>query len=154
MKNKEKYLDELIDEVYEKGYPCDFIDAHCNFDCVGDNQEDCDVCKEKLKKWLEQEHIEKPRLSHDEYVILKNMDKTYKWITRDFFSSLITVHGDKPKKEGDCWEFRLGRNRDVTLFDKLFQFIKWQDEEPYEIKALLDEYEKFYGGKQHEICRF
>lgn len=166
MKNKEKYFDQIIQATIKHSY-CAFVKKHMkDYDfklkeykefgnkklCSG---KECEKCKEHFITWLEQEYIEEPKLSHDEYVILKNVNDIYYWITRDRNGDLY-LHSHKPSKEKYYWDYKgLSISIDEYLpFTNIFLFIKWEDEEPYEIKALLDEYEKFYGGKQHEICRF
>ena len=93
------------------------------------------TCKELI--W---ERKEKPQLSEDEKVILKNIDKTFKWITRDEDSTL-SFHFVKPHKEAYFWS---SHEADYVsdLFPNLFSFIKWEDEEPYSIEDLLKGEEK------------
>jgi hypothetical protein len=86
----------------------------------------------------------KPLLTEDEKTILRNLPKEYKWIARDC-SGVLCVYENKPKKDGDAWtSYSLDYS---ILFQHLFQFIRWEDEEPYNIEELLEEYEK---GKSHE----
>ena len=60
-------------------------------------------------------------------VILGNLPKVYKWIERD--------------KEGlYCYKsLEIGNPAfaERLIYDHLFQFIKWEDEEPYKIQELL-----------------
>ena len=92
------------------------------------------TCKELL--W---ERKEKPQLNEDEKAILRNVPKHYKWIARDKCGT-ICVFIDKPHKSGLGW----GGNffEVLVLFSHLFQFIKWEDEEPYSIEELLKGEEK------------
>ena len=92
------------------------------------------TCKELL--W---ERKEEPKLTEDEKVILKNIDKCVKYIARNMDGSLF-VYDDKPVKTRDYWdcEFHIY----YFPFDHLFQFIKWEDEEPYLIENLLKGEEK------------
>lgn len=88
----------------------------------------------------------KPLLTEDERVILENLPKKYKYIARDCFGTLLGelyVYEDKPKKEGDKWiRGRIGSSfNNLSLFQRLFKFIKWEDEQPYKIQELLEEYE-------------
>lgn len=87
------------------------------------------TCKELL--W---ERKEKPQLNEDEKAILRNVPKHYKWIARDKCGT-ICVFIDKPHKSGLGW----GGNffEVLVLFSHLFQFIKWEDDEPYSIEELL-----------------
>ena len=93
------------------------------------------TCKELI--W---ERKEKPQLSEDEKVILKNIDKTFKWITRDEDSTL-SFHFVKPHKEAYFWS---SHEADYVsdLFPNLFKFIQWEDDEPYSIEDLLKGEEK------------
>lgn len=93
------------------------------------------TCKELL--W---ERKEKPKLTEDEKVILRNIDKTFKWITRDEDSTL-GFHFVKPHKEAYFWS-SLEPSYVSDLFPNLFQFIKWEDKEPYLIEDLLKGEEK------------
>ena len=89
--------------------------------------------------------IRKPQLTEDEKVILRNLPVEYKgYIARyrdthcDGFSILIACK-TKPIKDNDLdvW----ASNNDFTNlpYEHLFQFITWEDEEPYNIKELLYE---------------
>ena len=144
MKNKEKYIDELIDLFFgeDEGTCCAFIKKHLNTTC--EDYEECNSCNEKVKAWLEQEYIEKPRLSHDEYIILKNVDKDFGWLARNKDSLLIVTSKKPHKKEEEEW-YSYNRVLLFILFQHLFQFIKWGDEEPYNIRELLEEYESYHS---------
>ena len=92
------------------------------------------TCKELL--W---ERKGKPKLTEDEKAILSNIDKCVKYIARNMDGSLL-VYEDKPVKAREHWdcEFQVY----CFPFDKLFNFIKWEDEEPYSIEELLKGEEK------------
>ena len=73
-------------------------------------------------------------LTEDEKAILRNIPKQYKWIVRDN-SGALYIYVDRPKKYSDG---RTNYSLDCSnLFKHLFQFIKWEDEEPYSIEELL-----------------
>jgi hypothetical protein len=88
----------------------------------------------------------KPKLTEDERVILRNLPKQYRWIARDDGGELgellgkLYVYEKKPDKGSNRW-FDGGYFKNLSLFQHLFQFIKWEDEEPYKIQELLEEYE-------------
>lgn len=86
------------------------------------------TCKELL--W---ERKEKPQLTEDEKVILKNVPKEYKWIARDS-SGMVYMFIEKPEKGQAIW---YGFGQPMIPFAHLFQFVKWEDEEPYSIEDLL-----------------
>lgn len=88
------------------------------------------TCKELL--W---ERKGKPKLTEDEKAILRNLPKEYKWIARDIDGCLY-VYASKPKKGITMWE---SDGLPMIPFDHLFQFIQWEDDEPYLIEDLLGE---------------
>ena len=79
--------------------------------------------------------IEKSLLTEDERVILRNLDKKWKWIAKNKFDGL-TIFEDKPNKYDFVW---CGKEdfTDFCFYDHLFQFIKWEDENAYNIEELL-----------------
>ena len=86
------------------------------------------TCKELL--W---ERKETPKLTEDEKVILRNLPKEYKWIARDK-NGQIFLYTNRPVKSN----FWLNACESARLvFPHLFQFIKWEDDEPYLIEDLL-----------------
>ena len=88
------------------------------------------TCKELLWERKEKKLV----ISEDEKAILRNVPKHYNWIARDKCGT-ICVFIDKPHKSGLGW----GGNffEVLVLFGHLFQFIQWEDEEPYLIEELL-----------------
>lgn len=86
------------------------------------------------------ERKEKSQLSEDEKVILRNIPEKWKWIARDK-DGYLCIYNEKPKKVYDTWcgsDYLF-----IEVFEHLFQFIKWEDEEPYLISDLL-------GGENNE----
>lgn len=143
MKNKEKYYDEILQIVIEEGTLA--VDKNTNKprNCRGFTCDDCLFKNnfngegEKIKEWLEAEYQETIKLTDDEIVILKNIDKEYKWLARNKIGNLF-VYKTKPRKHGATWQ--IYRNicfSDLYTFNHLFRFIKWSDEEPYSIDELL-----------------
>lgn len=93
---------------------CEIMDK----ECVGGNCSDC------IWPWLKSEHKEPITLSEAERIILENIDKEYKWIARDCESDLY-VQNEKHEVNY------------LRTFNHLFQFIKWEDKEAYNIEELL-----------------
>ena len=92
------------------------------------------TCKELL--W---ERKEKPQLNEDEKAILKVLlNEKYKWIARDK-NDWLYVYASKPKKGITIWE---NAGTPMMPFVHLFNFIKWEDDEPYSIEELLKGEEK------------
>ena len=80
-------------------------------------------------------------LSNAERIILENINKKYQWISRDKYGDLY-AHEDKPKKSRTVWdnEYFFWISEDyckLSVFNRLFQFIQWTDNEPTIIADLL-----------------
>ena len=78
----------------------------------------------------------KPTLTEDEKVILRNLNKRYKYINREEYGGL-RVSETKPIYSKSMKEYYYN-GFDTFIYDNLFQFIKWEDE-PYSIEELLKE---------------
>ncbi len=93
-------------------------------------------------KYTIQKLPKKPILTEDEKVILRNLPEKYKYIARDNSGALYIYKGKpykgKPYKEREEW-YSVFRFNELNLFQYLFQFIKWSDDNPYNIKELLEE---------------
>ena len=90
------------------------------------------TCKKLL--W-ERKEKSKIKLTDDEKVILRNVPKEYKWIARDL-SGMVYIFIERPEKGQAIW---YGCGQPMISFYHLFQFIQWEDEEPYSIEDLLGE---------------
>ena len=95
---------------------------------------DCSRCR---AEWLNAEHKEPITLSEAERIILENIDKEYKWIARDKDGELKIYNGEKPTKEQVDWHDVNLKYMYISYFNHLFQFITWEDEQPYNIEELL-----------------
>ena len=111
--------------------------------CVGLKCSEClfgeGLCYFERMKWLLSEHKEPIKVSKLEYDILKYLsDNTvHMYIVRDGNGN-ICLYDAEPKKSGngDWW---VGRGvHGMVMFDKLFQFIKWEDSTPTLIKDVLE----------------
>lgn len=80
-------------------------------------------------------------ISDDEYFVLKNINDDYKYIARDQDRELY-IYSIKPNKFSSEWSATMLLSKSISFFNSLFQFVKWEDEEPYDIKKLIDTYEK------------
>lgn len=81
----------------------------------------------------------KKQFTDDELCILRNIDKEYKWITKDR-SGEMWIYADKPKKRDNVWNWTKPcsfKPLDV-IKNSLFTEIKWEDEEPVYIDDYVD----------------
>lgn len=93
----------------------------------------CPTCGQRLD-WVSAKMV---KLSDEEKVILKNIDKRFKWIARDKNGNLF-IYCEKPIKRESAWGSEIIFDYEVMIiFNHLFQFIKWEDEEPYLVEDLL-----------------
>lgn len=106
-----------------------------NFDLTKEEYDDISKHFDN-KDYLLNEYREKIKLSKDEYVILKNIDEEYQWIARDIDESL-NVYKNKPFKYGDIWDC-VDIWEKLSIFEHLFKFINFEDEEPLNIQELLE----------------
>ena len=93
-----------------------------------------DDCREKLKKWMNSEYIEKPKLTQKERQFCE-LVRTTSWITRNK-SGYLYLHNIKPIKSSSVWL----TNESIIIdmyFNLDFDFIKWEDEEPWLVENLL-----------------
>lgn len=89
------------------------------------------------------ERKRKANLTEDEKTILKNIDESWAYIARNK-SGELCVATDVMFKKGYYWDTD-GTMDSLCLFDHLFQFIKWEDENPYEIDDLLKQNGKYFA---------
>lgn len=143
MLNAEKYRNEILTLLNKKqGFAIKpdnpTVIRNCNdLICTG-----ClffeTTCVFNRMKWLLSEYKENIKVSKLEYDILKYLsDNTrHMYIVRDGNGN-ICLYDAEPKKTGnsDWW---VGRGaHGMVMFDKLFQFIKWEDSEPTSIEYVL-----------------
>ena len=78
----------------------------------------------------------KKKFTNDELCILRNIDKKYKWITRDKSSNLC-IFDEKPDKCEEMWDNVIHSSFiELNCYNSLFNSIKWGDEEP----VYIDDY--------------
>lgn len=110
------------------------VDLKCSECLFGEG-----LCYFERMKWLLSEHKEPIKVSKLEYDILKYLsDNTvHMYIVRDGNGN-ICLYDAEPKKSGngDWW---VGRGvHGMVMFDKLFQFVQWEDSTPTLIKDVLE----------------
>lgn len=154
MKNKEKIKDDLIDLITEHAASFDFgvssIDykphmcsgtkcTTCIFKIMNENES----CEYNRKKWLNSNHKEINMLSENEYTILSNIEKNYKYIGRNSDGYLFLCK-DQFYIDNDYFTW----NKDFSFYNKLFQFIKSDSKGVWNINKLLDVYLENKQGEE------
>ena len=87
------------------------------------------------------------KINQEEYEVLKELDDKWEWIARDSNASLW-AYKTKPRRCGGSieWEDPVDGNYHYIYTDQ-FNFARWEDEEPYSIAELVEEYE---NSAEHE----
>ena len=142
MKNKEKYAKEIIDIACEGKIIA--VTKDNKVVCCGDI--DCEQCLFDISKschgieqWAESEYVEKPTLTANEKLFLDLIKEEYTYIARDK-DGLLAVYPRKPEKKLTYWLLADSPNTARDLYTRAldvgFDFIKWEDEEPWLIEDL------------------
>lgn len=105
--------------------------------CEDTSCEECDFnvkgfCRATILQWLCEEH--NVTLTAREYNILKAIGEGY--LTKDQ-DGKICVNVSKPEKYSAAWISSKKRMTAMFWSEELFNFIKWEDEEPYSIEEML-----------------
>lgn len=96
-------------------------------------------CSDMKVKWLLLEYKEPIKLTKLEYDILKYLaDNTrHMYIVRDGNDNIFLYDVEPQKNKSATW-WRGRGMAPIKPFNKLFQFIQWEDEEPRAIKNILN----------------
>lgn len=97
------------------------------------------MCSTRKVKWLLSEYKEPIKLTRLEYDILKYLsDNTkYMYIVRDGNGNIFLYDEEPQKSESAPWwsgRYMYG----MVMFNKLFQFVQWEDSTPTLIKDVLE----------------
>lgn len=108
-----------------------------------------DHCSNIKVKWLLSEYKEPIKLSRLEHELLKFIDNEgYKYIARDNCGGVLFRYPKKPTKNIYGEWGKGGICSDLRMFNDLFQFVKWEDEEPIAIKDILENCEVVNDAKE------
>lgn len=126
----EKHLDDIKDE--RKLRDC-FRSALCEV-YFKQNKVDYEHIDDIIE-WYFQEYKEPIKITRNEKAILESLINDWKYIARDSFGELM-IYTDEPEK---CdYKFTSKKPyRNISFFNHLFQFITFDDSEPYSIEELL-----------------
>lgn len=144
MKNKEKFAKEIIDVACKgdiialtkdnKVVGCD--DIYCE-QCLFDIDNLCHREDNILYRWAESEYVEKPTITSREKKFLDMLLPECKYIARDKNDKLY-VYNYKPIRTDCNWYSNDGTLNCIStnLFGNMFDFIRWEDKEPWCIEDL------------------
>ena len=149
MKNREKFAKEILDIACEgktfavtkdnKVGCCDDINCEqCLFNKTDSYVGFCD--DEKRMQWAESEYVEKPTITIKEKMFLDLLLPNCKYIARDNINNNLYIYYNKPRRNSmkESWitdnsnYFYVSRD----MYGNMFDFIKWEDEEPWSIEDL------------------
>lgn len=146
--NYEKFKSRII-TLFSRGMTLAVIDGDpC---CCRDNSgiipdaicECCDLygmgsCEEARLKWLYAEYVECPKLTKAEKSFCESLRPGY-YLARDA-NGLLHVYDHQPKRDTYKWLMQGSYNYykfDSAIFSGNFDFIKWEDSEPWSVEDLL-----------------
>lgn len=141
MKNREKFAKEILDIVCNGGSigidkstnkPIDCKDLECINCSLGGN------CITGISKWSESEYVEKSTITLKEKAFLNAITFRCKYIARDSDNALY-VYCNKPRRDSMSESWITEDNCyyvSKDMYDNMFDFIKWEDEKPWNIEDL------------------
>lgn len=156
MLNAEKFKDEILAKVDKterfaietnnQNVLRNCIDLECS-ECLFN--EGTGLCYFERMKWLLSEYKEPIKLSKLEYDILKYLsDNTiHMYIVRDGNGNIFLYDEEPQKSKSVFWWTGRGMCH-MNMFNKLFQFVQWEDEEPTSIKEVLENCEVVDGESE------
>ena len=82
-----------------------------------------------------------PKINREEYEVLKGLDDKWKWIAKIRGMGLVAFD-IAPKKYGNSKDWAYARSSQRKELDRnLLQFVEYDDDYPYSISELIDDYE-------------
>lgn len=148
MKNREKFAKEILDIA-------------CNGGVIAVTKDNKVVCCRDIKceqclfykgddygsyycgdtdhiRWSESEYVEKPTITSRERNFLDLILAKWKYIARDKDYNRLSLYQDKPSKKFTYWSSETKDENRIRydVFNVKFDFVKWEDEEPWSIEDL------------------
>lgn len=145
MLNAERFKEEINKHNNEFGLADNIADCgtlgcrNCRFSRLNNSDGVIIMCSTRKVKWLLSEYKEPVKLSKLEYDILKYLsDNTkYMYIVRDGNGNIFLYDEEPQKSESAPWWTGRGMCH-TSMFNKLFQFVQWEDSTPTLIKDVLE----------------
>ncbi len=134
MLNCEKYKEDILNLLSVKNgeiMECDHDCGNCYF---FKNNEDCNL---KKIEWLYTDDKIKRKFTKFQFYLLQKLSEKFTWMARDKGEEYICCYKEKPVKRREVWYVE--KPEYILLESPIndFPFIKWEDEEPYNINELL-----------------
>lgn len=145
MLNAEKFKKEILENLgtdclisfNKRNHKIEACTANQCLKCLFNAMRGNKSCYNAMLKWLLSEDKEPVKLTELEHGILEYLleKRQYRFVVRER-NDCLYIYKSKPKKEADSWE-SLSLNNELGLFNKLFQFVHWEDSEPTSIEDVL-----------------
>ena len=145
MLNAERFKEEINKYNNEFGLTNSIADCktlecrNCRFSRLNNSDDEIILCSTRKTKWLLSEYKEPIKLSRLEYEFLKYLSDNTKhmYIVRNKDGKLCIFDFEPVKnKVNDWWSGRCMYG--MVMFNKLFQFVQWEDSTPTLIKDVLE----------------
>lgn len=145
MLNAERFKEEINKHNNEFGLADNIVDCgtlgcrNCRFSRLNNSDGVIIMCSTRKVKWLLSEYKEPIKLKRLEYDILKYLSDNTKhmYIVRNKDGKLCIFDFEPVKnKVNDWWSGRYMYG--MVMFNKLFQFVQWEDSTPTLIKDVLE----------------
>lgn len=91
-----------------------------------------------------------PKINQEEYEVFKSKSPQWNWIARNEDNRLFVYIGE-PIKDNLEWDVSGFGRHWLFEMDNLFQFIQWEDEEPYNIAELIAEYDTYIAASRTKV---
>lgn len=148
MLNAERFKEEINKYNNEFGLTDNIVDCktlgcrNCRFSRFNNSDDEIILCSTRKVKWLLSEYKEPVKLTRFEYDILKYLsDNTiHMYIVRDGNGNIFLYDEEPQKSESSPWWTGRGMYH-MKMFNKLFQFVQWEDSTPTLIKDVLEDCE-------------
>lgn len=103
------------------------------------NGNPCCSCFCELLEWLYSEYKERPKLSKQERKFCELFEGKDMWFAVDKDCQFCIVYTEKPTRRDFQWTGHHIQTTNIRDFiGAKFDFIKWEDEEPWSIEELLN----------------
>lgn len=145
MLNAERFKEEINKHNNEFGLTDSIADCktlkcrNCRFSRLNNSDGVNISCSTRKVKWLLSEYKEPIKLSKLEYDILEYLSDNTKhmYIVRDGNGNIFLYDEEPQKSESSPWWTGRGMYH-MKMFNKLFQFVQWEDSTPTLIKDVLE----------------